>query len=149
MTFVLSTNGGAESMLTWPFHTSEKRHFSAESAVPWIERRDPARRFATLRGYSHETSDQFAARSRSAHRCWLPGSPANAAPASARTVDDFALLDQDGKFHHLYYLSDAKAVVLMTHDNECPATAQSVTALEAGQEQLREPRCRVPDDQCR
>lgn len=48
----------------------------------------------------------------------------------AATVDDFALLDQDGKFHHLYYLSDAKAVVLMTHDNECPATGQSVTALE-------------------
>ena len=54
---------------------------------------------------------------------------ASAAPAST-TVDDFALLDQDGKFHHLYYLSDAKAVVLMTHDNECPATDQSVTALE-------------------
>lgn len=53
---------------------------------------------------------------------------ATAAPAS--TVEDFALLDQDGKFHHLYYLSDAKAVVLMTHDNECPATKQSVTALE-------------------
>ena len=54
---------------------------------------------------------------------------ASAAPAST-TVEDFALLDQDGKFHHLYYLSDAKAVVLMTHDNDCPATGQSVTALE-------------------
>jgi hypothetical protein len=45
-------------------------------------------------------------------------------------VDDFALLDQSGKFHHLYYLSDAKAVVLMAHDNECATTAQSVASLE-------------------
>ena len=39
-------------------------------------------------------------------------------------VDNFALLDQAGKFHDLYYLSDAKAVVLMTHDNECAAVAR-------------------------
>jgi len=45
-------------------------------------------------------------------------------------VDDFALLDQDGKFHHLYYLSDAKAVVLMTHDNECAAMRDSIAGLE-------------------
>jgi len=45
-------------------------------------------------------------------------------------VNDFALLDQNGKFHHLYYLSDAKAVVLMAHDNECAATAGAVADLE-------------------
>ena len=31
-------------------------------------------------------------------------------------VDNFRLLDQSGKSHELYYLSDAKAVVLMSHD---------------------------------
>ena len=29
-------------------------------------------------------------------------------------VDNFALLDSAGKYHDLYYLSDAKAVVLMS-----------------------------------
>ncbi len=45
-------------------------------------------------------------------------------------VNDFALLDQNGKFHHLYYLSDAKAVVLMAHDNECATTRDAVVDLE-------------------
>jgi mono/diheme cytochrome c family protein len=45
-------------------------------------------------------------------------------------VDNFALLDQRGKFHDLYYLSDMKAVVLMTHDNECPMVPAAVTTLE-------------------
>jgi hypothetical protein len=49
---------------------------------------------------------------------------------SGARVDDFALLDHTGKFHHLYYLSDAKAVVLMTHDNECAATREAVAGLE-------------------
>ena len=45
-------------------------------------------------------------------------------------VDNFALLDQAGKYHDLYYLSDAKAVVLMTHDNECAAVSDALPALE-------------------
>jgi hypothetical protein len=45
-------------------------------------------------------------------------------------VDNFALLDQRGKFHELYYLSDMKAVVLMTHDNECASVPDAITALE-------------------
>jgi hypothetical protein len=45
-------------------------------------------------------------------------------------VDNFALLDQQGRFHELYYLSDMKAVVLMAHDNECATVPASVTALE-------------------
>jgi hypothetical protein len=45
-------------------------------------------------------------------------------------VDNFALLDQAGKYHDLYYLSDAKAVVLMTHDDECAAVNESLPALE-------------------
>jgi peroxiredoxin len=45
-------------------------------------------------------------------------------------VRDFALLDQNGKFHHLYYLSDARAVVLMAHDNECATTPDAIAGLE-------------------
>ena len=45
-------------------------------------------------------------------------------------VDNFALLDQAGKYHDLYYLSDAKAVVLMTHDDECAAVSNALPALE-------------------
>src|SRR5688572_27222746 len=45
-------------------------------------------------------------------------------------VDNFALLDQAGKYHDLYYLSDAKAVVLMTHDDECAAVSDALPALE-------------------
>jgi hypothetical protein len=45
-------------------------------------------------------------------------------------VDNFALLDQAGKYHDLYYLSDAKAVVLMTHDDECAAVNDALPALE-------------------
>lgn len=52
------------------------------------------------------------------------------AVAPGGRVDDFALLDQNGKFHHLYYLSDAKAVVLMAHDNECAATRDAIAGLE-------------------
>jgi hypothetical protein len=45
-------------------------------------------------------------------------------------VDNFALLDQAGKYHDLYYLSDAKAVVLMTHDDACKAVDAALPALE-------------------
>src|SRR5262245_64236701 len=45
-------------------------------------------------------------------------------------VDNFALLDQAGKYHDLYYLSDAKAVVLMTHGDECAAVSDALPALE-------------------
>jgi peroxiredoxin len=51
------------------------------------------------------------------------------AVAPGEHVDDFALLDQNGKFHHLYYLSDAKAVVLMAHDNECAGVRDAVAGL--------------------
>jgi AhpC/TSA family len=45
-------------------------------------------------------------------------------------VDNFALLDSQGKYHDLYYLSDAKAVVLMTHENNCRAVKEALPALE-------------------
>ena len=53
------------------------------------------------------------------------------AKSTSAPVDNFALLDERGKFHELYYLSDMKAVVLMTHDNECAAVPDAVKALEA------------------
>lgn len=45
-------------------------------------------------------------------------------------IDNFALLDQNGKFHDLYYLSDAKAVVLMTHANNCAAVGDALPRLQ-------------------
>ena len=38
----------------------------------------------------------------------------------AMRVDNFMLLDQDGKAHELYYYSDASAVVLIVQGNGCP-----------------------------
>ena len=58
------------------------------------------------------------------------GSVAVAKSTPPSPIDNFALLDQRGKFHELYYLSDMKAVVLMTHDNECAATPAAIAALE-------------------
>ena len=49
------------------------------------------------------------------------------ATAPVDHVDNFRLLDQDGKSHELYYSSDMKAVVLMVHGNG----ARSCQALPA------------------
>lgn len=46
-------------------------------------------------------------------------------------VDNFALLDHSGAFHELYYLSDAKAVVLMVHGNGCPIVRKALPELKA------------------
>jgi peroxiredoxin len=58
---------------------------------------------------------------------WL-GAPAFAL-APGEVVDNFRLLDQAGKSHELYYLSDMKAVVLMVHGNGCPIVRQALPAL--------------------
>lgn len=50
----------------------------------------------------------------------------NAAGFSAYPADDFALLDQEGKFHELYYYSNQKAVVLISQGNGCPIIRQSI-----------------------
>jgi peroxiredoxin len=42
------------------------------------------------------------------------------AAAAVQHVDNFTLLDQNGKSHKLYYLSDQKAVVIMVQGNGCP-----------------------------
>jgi len=52
-------------------------------------------------------------------------------------VDNFRLLDQKGESHELYYLSDAKAVVLMVHGNGCPIVRQALPALKEIRDQYR------------
>jgi peroxiredoxin len=52
-------------------------------------------------------------------------------------VDNFTLLDQNGKSHELYYLSDAKAVVLMVHGNGCPIVRQALPALKEVRDRYR------------
>ena len=46
-------------------------------------------------------------------------------------VDNFELLDQHGQAHELHYFSDAPAVVLMAHANECAAFAGPLSKFEA------------------
>ena len=46
-------------------------------------------------------------------------------------VDNFRLLDHEGQSHELYYLSDMKAIVLMTHQAQCRASDGAVTSLNA------------------
>lgn len=46
-------------------------------------------------------------------------------------VDNFELLDQTGASHELYYLSDAKAVVIMTHGNGCSAVRDVMPQFKA------------------
>lgn len=46
-----------------------------------------------------------------------------------QAVDNFRLLDQQGKSHELYYLSDMKAVVVMVQGNGCPIVRQALPAL--------------------
>jgi hypothetical protein len=52
-------------------------------------------------------------------------------------VDNFRLLDQNGKSHELYYSSDMKAVVLMVHGNGCPIVRQALPALREIREQYQ------------
>ena len=60
----------------------------------------------------------------------LLGWPAWALHVNDR-VDDFELLDHAGAAHELYYLSDARAVVLLSHRNACPGQAAAVEAFIA------------------
>src|SRR5215813_11581688 len=52
-------------------------------------------------------------------------------------VDNFRLLDQRGASHELYYLSDAKAVVLMTHGNGCSIVRNALPALREIRDRYR------------
>jgi hypothetical protein len=46
-------------------------------------------------------------------------------------VDNFRLLDQEGRSHELYYLSDMKAVVVMTHQLGCAAAERAIASLNS------------------
>jgi peroxiredoxin len=52
------------------------------------------------------------------------------ATAPGETVDNFRLIDQNGKSHELYYSSDMKAVVVMIQGNGCPIVRQALPALQ-------------------
>lgn len=46
-------------------------------------------------------------------------------------VENFALLDHQGRFRELHYHDDAPAIVLMVHGSGCPIVRGSIPALEA------------------
>ena len=46
-------------------------------------------------------------------------------PQPGERIDDFVLLDHNGQAHKLYYLSDARAVVLTAHSTACPTDYRS------------------------
>jgi mono/diheme cytochrome c family protein len=52
-------------------------------------------------------------------------------------VDNFRLLDQAGASHELYYLSDARAVVLMTFGNGCGIVRKSLPRLRQIRDEYR------------
>ncbi len=52
-------------------------------------------------------------------------------------VDNFRLLDHNGASHELYYLSDAKAVVIMVHGIGCPIVRNTVPALKQIRDRYR------------
>jgi hypothetical protein len=52
-------------------------------------------------------------------------------------VDNFRLLDHTDASHELYYLSDAKAVVLVTYGNGCGIVQKSLPRLKAIRDQYK------------
>ena len=75
---------------------------------------------------------------------WLAGQAWAIAPG--QVVDNFRLLDQNGKSHELYYSSDMKAVVLMVHGNGCPIVRQA--AAGAARRSARSTRRRASSSCC-
>jgi hypothetical protein len=53
------------------------------------------------------------------------------------TVDNFRLLDHRGGAHELYYLSDMKAVVVMTQANQCELATKSIPKLNEIRDQYQ------------
>ena len=66
---------------------------------------------------------------------WLAGQAWALNPG--QVVDNFRLLDQNGKSHELYYSSDMKAVVVMVHGNGCPIVRQALPVLREIREQYQ------------
>jgi peroxiredoxin len=65
-----------------------------------------------------------------------------ACPAAAlepgERVDNFRLLDQDGRSHELYYHSDARAIVLMTYGNGCGIVRKTLPRLKELRDRYRD-----------
>jgi len=49
---------------------------------------------------------------------------------SSNIIENFALLDHEGKHHELYYYSDMKAIVLISQGNGSPILRQSIPYIE-------------------
>jgi hypothetical protein len=54
--------------------------------------------------------------------------------AVAERVDNFMLLDHEGRAHELYYHADADAVVIMIQGNGCPIVRNAITDYQALQQ---------------
>jgi hypothetical protein len=52
-------------------------------------------------------------------------------PAPGSRVDDFRLLDSNGKSHQLYYMTDKKAIVLVAQGNSCDANVKSLPVVKS------------------
>jgi len=65
----------------------------------------------------------------------VPAIALGAAPGDR--VDNFRLLDHTGASHELYYLSDAKAVVLMAFGNGCPIVRHALPGLRELRDRYR------------
>jgi len=70
------------------------------------------------------------------HGCDFNKKPPKGHSQTDNSVDDFALLDQDGKFHELYYYSDKKAIVLISQGIGCPIVQKSIPYLRKLKESL-------------
>ena len=57
---------------------------------------------------------------------------------NAAKVENFALLDQNGESHELYYYSDAEAVVLIVQGNGCPIIRNALPDIKQVREQVSE-----------
>lgn len=53
-----------------------------------------------------------------------------------RPIEDFALLDQNGTFHQLFDYSDYKALVLYSHNPDCPAGNRNLKELASLQQRF-------------
>ena len=60
------------------------------------------------------------------------------ASSGDKTVADFALIDQNGRFHQLYSHANANAIVFYVHAIGCPVVANEIAALKQLKNQFRE-----------
>jgi peroxiredoxin len=60
-----------------------------------------------------------------------PAAAVTATPQRLLTIADFTLPDQTGKAHHLYGLTNAKVIVLVTQGDSCPIVRNISNTLKA------------------